>query len=95
VVVIVMDYKQIVIRSMMGGDRLDGWVVVVVWMVAIIIICSPSEYFEGRKIIWERLFEALFKRSSPKSSTHTLEKDLEKTFPNVCSIAQNLRLGSI
>ena len=67
-------------------------------MMIIIASIGPTIILEGRtniSIIWERLFEALFKRSSPKSSTHTLENDLEKTFPNVGSALQNLRLGSM
>jgi len=42
-----------------------------------------------------RIFEALFNRSWPKLSTHTLEKCFENPHFVFCSAFQNLRLGSI
>jgi hypothetical protein len=47
------------------------------------------------KIFAERIFKALFKSTSPKSSTHVCEKCFENPFPNTCSTFQNLRLGTI
>jgi hypothetical protein len=40
------------------------------------------------------VFETIFKDSSPKSSTHALEKCFENTFGKVGSAFQNLRLGA-
>ncbi len=58
-------------------------------------------YASQTKILKDRtkdrscIFDAIFKTSSPKSSTHTLEKYVEITRPIFCSLFQNLRLGSI
>ena len=41
------------------------------------------------------IFERFFNQSSDKSSTHTLEKYLEKTFAVFCSVFESLRLESI
>jgi hypothetical protein len=41
------------------------------------------------------MFEALFNGSSPKLSTHALEKCFEHPGFILCSSFQNLRLGSI
>jgi hypothetical protein len=54
-----------------------------------------TKILEGRTNIRERISKVLFKEASPELSTHPFEKCLENTFPNVRSIVQNLRLGSI
>ena len=60
----------------------------------------PSSWF-GDHRFWKSeqtigvLFEEVVTGSSPKSCTHTLVKNLENAVWNVCSVFQNLRLGSM
>ncbi len=50
---------------------------------------------ESRVNIRERIFKALFTYVSTRFGLSSFEKCFENAFPNVCSVFQNLRLGSI
>jgi len=56
---------------------------------------SQTKILENETAVRACLFDGLCEGSLPKSSTHTLEKCLEKTRPTCCFVFQNLRLGSI
>ena len=50
---------------------------------------------EGRANIRERIFKALFTYVSTRFGLRSFEKCFENTFPNVCSVFHNLRLGTM
>ena len=59
------------------------------------IYAPQTKILEVRTNLSECVFEALFNDSSPKSSTHALEKCFENAFGKVGSDFQNLRLGGV
>ncbi len=52
-------------------------------------------FWKGEHTIGRAFFCVFCNESSPKSSTHTVAKDIENTRRTFCSIFQNLCLGSI
>jgi hypothetical protein len=58
-------------------------------------LCSPNEDFGSLNKALRVLFARIFNESSPKSSTHSLEKYFKNTYATLCSGFQNLRLGSM
>ncbi len=56
------------------------------------VYAPQTKIQDGRTNCPERVFDALFNFSQPKSSTHALRKCFENTLRTVCSAFQNLRL---
>jgi hypothetical protein len=61
----------------------------------VIIYPSQTKILEDPTNISEQVFEALFKVVSTRFWLQNVEKCFENAFWNVCSVVQNLRLGSI